>query len=212
MKTNIKLPILALILLLAVGCSNDEGIKSPIASSSDQASTTQDLISYDGLLIQLPEGFEAVSVPAATNLDGPRNGRGRGNGGGNGGSMSCVTQTVNRSWGGLVHYNWTGCLIPPGVLPQQSMDIQVCVDPVLAICEFAPHPTQFNGNVWIRIDFTYLALDLDEIDLEEDIAIFYVRDDGSLLIMPHWVDWSLSALVGTTDHFSRYIVTRRVGS
>ncbi|MBK6911167.1 MAG: hypothetical protein IPH10_09605 [bacterium] len=68
----------------------------------------------------------------------------------------------------------------------------------------------FSGDIWIRIDFQYLGLDPDRIDLERDVAIFYVQDDGSLLEMPHWVDWTGHALVGLTNHFSRYIISQRI--
>lgn len=206
----IKLGILLSIVILAIGCSSDGSLQAPVRSDQTTENNTLSTVEFEGLQIQLPEGWAPVTLRGADRLDTPRPRDGMREGD-IGNSMTCVTRRAERGiFLNQIHHNWTGCWIPGSALPRNRMDIEVCVDTLLAICDFGPHGTNFSGDIWIRIDFQYLGLDPDQVDLEQDIAIFYVQDDGTLLEMPHWVDWTGHALVGLTNHFSRYIISQRV--
>lgn len=198
-------------MLIAVGCSENVNSVGPIAPTESQSVSST--VAIDGMIIELPEGWGPVSVPSPSDrLDTPRDRSGSQRESGDllVPVFTCVSQRADNGEWSLIQYNWSGCLIPPGALPRNRMDIEVCVDSVNAICEFGPHGTQFNSPITIRIDFQYLGLDRLNIDLLHDIAIFYVQDNGTLLEMPHWVDLTGHALIGSTDHFSRYIVTQRI--
>ncbi|MBK6766642.1 MAG: hypothetical protein IPG71_10110 [bacterium] len=209
----IQFAFLVGVILFAMGCSRNEGWNSPTSPTAVTAPVNVSVIAFDGMQIDIPEGWELVQIPQQNSLDTPRP---RSEGGRIGESESigdafiCSTERAQRdTYLNQIHLNWTGCWIPGAALPRNRMDIEVCVDSLQAVCEFGPHGTLFNSDIWVRIDFQYLGLDQQDIDLENDVAIFYVQDNGLLEEMPHWVDWTGHALVGLTNHFSRYIITTR---
>jgi hypothetical protein len=121
------------------------------------------------------------------------------------------SQWMTAAEGGFLWVSWYGCSIPPGALPNDTLVTVYAENPGWAIADFGPHPTQFNATVEFWIDCIHLVYSGD-FDFERDLGMFYIPDGEDSEFVPHdfWINWRNLTAHGSTDHFSRYILARRV--
>ncbi len=197
MKTNIqtiRVLFVAALVVFAVGCSE---FNAPTASEPPESSGENfQYPPIDNVIANVEAaGYRVVSLEAMSTLD----------------DQDCdsisetrearTTNVTNIQISGLVKLR-----VPGNVLPN-NMDITIVAPSTCyGVCDFYPHPTQFNGNVEIEWDLD--VMNLPEGASPADIIPLYVHDDGTI----EEVNFVLSnnKITVITNHFSRYIITSRL--
>lgn len=184
----------ALILLatLAISCSELNPVSAPEADSMEIEMGTPHIPM--GLVnLQLPEGYELLH--SSSSLDE---------------CDSVVTSQLCRrliSLNLLSILNLTQLWIQGNDLPHNQTITMVMPNTCEAVVDLYPHPFQFNSTVELR--WLLPQLRYGQILNPDDIAAFYVHDDGTVeLADQSWGPLNLYLTV-RTDHFSRYIIARR---
>ncbi|MBU0691641.1 hypothetical protein KKH18_07485, partial [bacterium] len=116
---------------------------------------------------------------------------------------------MEASHGGWLWVEWYGCRIPPNALPYDCEVSVYSENPGYAIADFGPHPLQFNEPVEIWVDMIHLVYDPD-FDFDEDLRVYYVPEEGQFVEHEFWLDMSDYTVHAITNHFSRYILAKRV--
>jgi hypothetical protein len=194
MNGNIKRTILTLTLgiltiLSLSGCSSD---RFPLASrETPAANTTYPVLTDEQIENGLIPGFQVLRVDARAY--------------GHDGTLDDQTsRLIRRIPGGTVSHRNNGVQIGGWQLWEDQIVTVSTPNPGYAIVDFYPHPYRFNGSVRVWLDLTYMQLPPGM--RWDQLAMFYVDDDGSM--QRHWgyVDLKARQYVAWTDHFSRYIV------
>jgi len=200
MKTNtqsIKALMIAALVVLAVGCSE---FNAPTASQPPE--TSSENFQYPPIenVIATVEaaGYRVIAPRAETALD----------------DQECDTVSVSRLCRGsnVSNINLSGICkltVPGSVLPNDMTITVVAPSTCMGVADFYPHPTQFNGNVEIRWDTQ--DFELPEGMSFDDIVPLYVHDDGTIEEVVFERSENRFITV-QTNHFSRYIITQRVGA
>lgn len=200
MKTNIQtiraLLVVALI-VVAVGCSE---FNAPTASQPPESSGENfQYPPIDNVIANVEAaGYKVVSPRVHVELD----------------DQECDTVTVSRFCrrSNESNINLSGIVkltVPGSALPNDMTITVVAPSECMGIADFYPHPTQFNGNVQIRWDTR--DFDLPEGMDFDDIVPLYVHDDGTIEEVS-FVRSENRFITVSTNHFSRYIITGRVGA
>ncbi len=121
-----------------------------------------------------------------------------------------TSRFIRRTIGGTVENNNSGVQIGAWQLWEDRTVTVSTPNPGYAIVDFYPHPYRFNGHVKIWIDLRYVQLPPGMQWWQ--IQMFYLDDNGQLV--PYWgyVDENARQYIAWTDHFSRYIIGRRVNN
>jgi hypothetical protein len=202
---TILVSILTLV-MLSIGCSTDNNIAGPQSneySSKEAHMTGPDFILPPGL--ELVTGLKGKTSENVGSLDGgtrPPNGP---NGTTRPPAPLSASMFMEAELGGTVSCQFVGCSIPAGALPYDAEITATLSNPSSAIVDFGPHPLQFNMPVMIWFNIAQLNVNSDT----ENLAMWYVAEDGTLEPIPLTIDQNLA--IGYTNHFSRYILTRTNG-
>jgi len=221
-----KTPVVSLLAVtllggFIIGCSTDSNGFGPTAPSTTEKSvaTKETTAPLD---INLPDGYSVIRLPyAADPRDGstlddpPWDPRLGGPERGDGPTLVppgmpdlpepvCSAAWVTTRSSATVEVNGNGCRIPVGAMPYDAL-VQVCMpDPRSAVADFSPHPLDFNGTGQVFFDLDPV---MNSITDPDDLAIFYdPEDDTEAVEMPCYIDYQNNRIVGTTNHFSRYIL------
>jgi hypothetical protein len=154
----------------------------------------------------LPAGF----VPLTRSVT-PNGGRGTalddGDHDGDHGENS-VSSLMRRNHGGSLYLDHNGVSIPRYSIPVHELEITVTLpDETCAMVDFGPHGTQFDRPVTVRISLE--GYELPEGVVLEELTIFYVNENGEWEMYNGTLNSSGNWLDAQTDHFSRYIISRR---
>lgn len=197
MRTNIqtiKALVLTTLVIVAVGCSE---FNAPTASVPPEPATdSQQYPPIESAIASVEAaGYQIIDLEqvALDNCDTVSTTR-----------AARVGQNININIAGICKLTVPGSSLP------YDMDITVVApSSCVGVCDFYPHPTQFVGNVEIRWDTQ--DFDLPEGVEFDDIIPLYVHDDGTIEEVS-FVRSQSRFITVTTNHFSRYIITSRVGS
>lgn len=190
-----KTLLISALIVFAVGCSE---FNAPTASV-----TTDEAISYQ--YPPLDEALAAAEAAGYTVIDFARPTL-------DDNECDTVSSSRNAVIGQTVNINVAGICkltIPGSSLPYDMVVTVVAPASCAGVCDFYPHPTQFAGNVEIRWDTRDFVLP-EGIEFDEIVPL-YVHDDGTIEEVS-FVRSENRFITVTTNHFSRYIITSRVGS
>ncbi len=184
--------VLILLATIAISCSEMNPVSSPDTESSEVAMGTQH-IPFDLVNVQLPEGYRVLR--SGSSLD------------------ECDSVSISQLCRRLLSLNLLSILnltqlyVQGSDLPHNQTITMVMPNTCEAVVDLYPHPFQFSGTVELR--WLLPQLRYGQILNPNDIAAFYVRDDGTTeLADQSWGPLNLYLTV-RTDHFSRYIIASR---
>lgn len=107
----------------------------------------------------------------------------------------------------------SGCIIPMGGLPTDTLVTVTLPVEGYAIVDFGPHPLQFNREVWLVISLSGTSFRGMELDGPKgctvigQLNIYYFNEQsGEYEVYPSVYDPERNAFMCRTDHFSRYII------
>lgn len=187
-----RLFVLILLATFAISCSELNPVSSPESEVSEIAMGTPH-IPFDQVNLQLPQGWEVLrtSSGALDECDSVVV------------SQLCRRLTLNI----LSLLDLTRLTVQGSDLPHNQTITMVMPNTCEAVVDLYPHPFQFNSEVELRWLLPQLRFDLP--GNTNDIACFYVHDDGTTELADYsWGPLNLW-LTLRTDHFSRYIIARR---
>jgi len=204
---TVAMLIMAMIVvaILGVGCSTDHGIATPVASSVDPAEATW----TDPCDIGPDYCYPPLTAEQLN--DGPAPGwtflrkSARDTDNSLDDAPTLVTRLIQQNQTGILTASQNQITIPQGAIPYSQLLVSMAVPgSAIAMVEFGPHGTQFNCPVTIRLNFS--DYELPEGMSGQDLAIWYINDDGVLELYNGTVTNNGQWLETTTNHFSRYII------
>lgn len=184
--------VLILISTLAISCSEMNPVSSTASEPSEVALGAQH-IPFDLVNLQLPEGYRVLR--SSSSLD------------------ECDSVSVSQLCRRLLPLNLLSILnltslhVQGSDLPHNQTITMVMPNTCEAVVDLYPHPFQFNGTVELR--WLLPQVRYGQLLNPDDIAAFYVHDDGTCeLADQSWGPLNLYLTV-RTNHFSRYIIASR---
>jgi hypothetical protein len=191
---------LIIVAVFGMGCSTDSNSLGPISNETESIDVAN--INYPDAS-SLPAGFVPLMRSDAT-----EGGRGAGT---LDDHDNFASRLMRRSNGGSLYIDHNGVSIPRNAIPYHQLLITVTLpDEEAAIVDFGPHGTQFDCPVTVRINLEDFEIP-EDVDVT-DLTIFYVNDNGEWEQYNGVFNSSGNYFDAETNHFSRYIIARRVVS
>ena len=182
----LKALLMALLLVVPMGCGPDSAPSGPDQPVQPQASLL-------GGLIGVVEGTTELVVDVANSLLSP---------------LVCPTdrsysetRTIGRN-GGTINVGPHTLTIPAGALSGYTRITATAPKGSYAEVEFAPHGLKFKRDVTLTISYAQCG-----VLNGRPPVIVYADDDRNILeILQSSIDRSRETVTGKTDHFSSYIL------
>ncbi|MCB1060561.1 MAG: hypothetical protein KDB65_10030 [Calditrichaeota bacterium] len=195
-RSRRSLPFLfSLFALFAISCSDISPVAPPVSESSEIAmGIPHTPIELQN--IQLPEGYQLLS--SANALDDC--------------DSVVVSQLCRRfSFSNVLSIlDLTRLVVQGRDLPHDQTITMVMPNSCQAVVDLYPSPFQFNSNVeltWLLPQVRFSDVPLNP----NDIAAFYVHEDGTTELADYSWGFLNLWLTVETNHFSRYIIASRNG-
>jgi hypothetical protein len=194
-------------LMIGAGCTN----QSPLSIGEDSMSIPPPPMTEANVAAGPALGYQYLPIDASALFNG----------------MTVETSMFTQQWvrqgvGGSVYFPdprgmgamtwWHGVTIPAAALREDVLVGVLVPDTRFVVVDYSPSPYQFEANIQIELSYRCASLIQLGVSPEQLVIMYWDESTGAYEIIPSVLNTNTMKLLGTTNHFSRYIIAAGGGN